>query len=112
MMNFAGVLTMLRVHEKGTGWGPPDDAIDVEVVFTLSGADERAFGFQLRKDDNLLAQRGMLDLLRDGFGHQWTVHTDARIDDGKINGIAFRVWLTRPLTVPPGQSPDPHHAIS
>ena len=26
-MNFAGVLTMLRVHEKGTGWGPPDDAI-------------------------------------------------------------------------------------
>jgi hypothetical protein len=37
----------------------------------------------------------MLDLLRSGFDHSWTVTTDAEIASGKDNGKSIRVWLTK-----------------
>ncbi len=90
-----GKLTFLRAHDVGTGWGAAPDALDVEVIFRLTGAPDLAFGFTLRNDTNSAAHRGMLDLLRDAFTHNWTVTTDYDIGPGKKNGRAFRVALTK-----------------
>jgi hypothetical protein len=49
----------------------------------------------LRSDTNGPAHRGMLDLLRSGFDHNWQVSTDAEIGTGKKNGKSIRVWLLK-----------------
>ncbi len=90
-----GKITLLRVHDVGTKYGPPTDQIDVEVVIQLSGQSGKAFGFQLRNDKNRPARQGMLDLLRDAFNHNWTVTIDFEIATGKKNGKIRRVWLTK-----------------
>lgn len=95
LLNFSGRLSLLRVHNKGTKFGPPIDQIDVEVVFKLKSHPDKAFGFTLRDDANGPAHRGMLDLLRSGFDHNWTVSTDAEIGTGKKNGKSIRVWLSK-----------------
>ena len=93
-------LTLLRVHEVGSGFGPNVDKIDVEVVIKLAGRDG-AFGFQLRDDHNRLVRQGMLDLLRDAFNNDWLVSIDfERSAPNDIvaprNGVITRVWLTKP----------------
>lgn len=95
LINFSGRLTLLRVHDRGSKFGPPNDQIDVEVVFKLNTHADKAFGFTLRTDSDGPAHRGMLDLLRSGFDHNWVVSTDAEIGDGKNNGKSIRVWLTK-----------------
>lgn len=95
LLQTSGKVSLLRVHDVGTGWGPPADFIDVEVVFRLNNQPDKAFGFQLRTDNNRLARQGMLDLLRDAFNHDWTVTVDYRVQAGKRNGVAIRVWLTK-----------------
>jgi len=90
-----GKLTFLRVHDVGTGWGPPTDFIDVEVVCKLDSKPDFAFGFQLRNDNERPARTGMLDLLRDAFNHNWTVLLDYNINDGKKNGVIIRTALTK-----------------
>ena len=95
LLNFSGRLTMLRVHDKGTKFGPPSDQIDVEVVFKLHSHPDKAFGFTLRSDTNGPAHRGMLDLLRSAFDRNWQVSTDAEIGSGKKNGKSIRVWLSK-----------------
>ena len=98
LYNVSGHITMLRVHELGTGYGPGDDFIDGEVVIRLDSHSGRAFGFKLRsEDDRLAARQGMLDLLRDGFNHDWIVSVDYWIESGKNNGEIVRVWLTKPV---------------
>ena len=92
---FRGRLTLLRVHDVGTGFGPDSDQIDVEVVFKLDSNPDNAFGFTLRSDSQGPAHRGMLALLRSGFDHNWKVATDAEVPDGKENGVSTRVWLTK-----------------
>ena len=62
-----GRVTLLRVHEVGTGYGPPDDQLDAEVIVWLDSQPEKAFGFQLRMDDARAVAEGKLDLLRDAF---------------------------------------------
>jgi len=96
--NVTGKLTLLRVHDRGTKYGPPSDRIDVEAVVQFAHRPTEAFGFQLRADANLPARQGMLGLLRDGFNHGWTVGIDYRRESaaGKRNGVAFRVWLKKP----------------
>jgi hypothetical protein len=96
LFNFTGKLTLLRVHDVGSGFGPPGDAINVEVVFKLNTHPARAFGFQLRNDANRPARQGMLDILRDGFNNNFTVSTDAMIEPTENNGVSIRVWLTKP----------------
>ena len=91
----SGKLRLLRVHDVGSKYGPPADQIDVEVVFGLKGATKKAFGFKLRNDTQRLAHQGMLDLLRDAFAGNFTVTTDYEIAQGKQNGVAIRVWLTK-----------------
>lgn len=90
-----GKVTLLRVHDVGTKYGPPADQIDVEVVIWLDSQPGKAFGFQLRDDSNRPARQGMLDLLRDAFNNNWTVTIDYNIDPGKNNGVIIRVWLTK-----------------
>jgi len=95
IQNASGRLTMLRVQDVGTKFGPPADQIDVEVVIRLDNRPGEAFGFTLRNDANALTHQAMLDLLRDAFANNWLVTIDYSIDPGKKNGIIIRTWLKR-----------------
>jgi hypothetical protein len=70
-----GKLTLLRVHEVGTKFGPPADQIDAEVIVKLDSSD-KAFGFQLRRDSNAGAHAGMLDDLREAFNRDRRVRLE------------------------------------
>ena len=95
-LNVNGQLSLLRVHDVGTAYGPPGDQLDVEVIVQFAGRPTEAYGFQLRNDGNQPARRGMLDLLRDGFNNGWTVWKDYDAVPGHHNSRAIRVWLTKP----------------
>jgi hypothetical protein len=101
-LQIIGRLSLLRVHELGTKYGPPSDQIDVEVVVQFHGSPSRAFGFRLRDDSRGPAREGMLGLLRDGFNHGWIVGIDYDITTGHSNGVLMRVWLTKPPPPPGG----------
>ena len=90
-----GQLTMLRVHDVGTAYGPPSDLIDVEVVIVLSSRPGQAFGFKLRNDMDQATHAAMLDLLRDAYANNWQVVINAELPTGKQNGVLNRVWVTR-----------------
>lgn len=95
--NVSGQLRLLRVHDRGTKFGPPNDQIDVEVVVQFVGQPPgEAYGMQLREDANKPAREGMLGLLRDGFNHNWIVNLDFNRPAGRKNVVLFRVWLTKP----------------
>ena len=94
-VNARGHLTLLRVHDVGTGFGPPTDFIDTEVVIALDSQPNKFFGFQLRNDAKLPARQGMFDLLRDAFERNLIVNIDYFQTPGKNNNILFRVWLTK-----------------
>ena len=88
-----GKLAFLRVHNVGTGFGPPSDFIDVEVVIGIKQVTG-GFGFKLRNDTNGLAHQGMLDLLRDAFNADTAVNVEYQLDPGefgKVNGTIIRV---------------------
>ena len=91
----SGKLALLRVHDVGTAYGPPNDTIDVEVILWLDTKPGMAFGFQLRDDANRPARQGMLDLLRDALAHGYTVTIDYNIENGKKNGVIIRTWVTK-----------------
>jgi hypothetical protein len=92
-LNTSGRITLLRVHDVGTAYGPSSDQIDVEVVIQLDSEPGKAFGFQLRDDANKSTREGMLSLLRDAFNNNRTVNIDYDITPGKKNGVIVRVWL-------------------
>jgi hypothetical protein len=95
LLNAFGKINMLRINDVGTKYGPNSDQIDVEVVITLNTEPGKAFGFQLRNDNNGPARTGMLDLLRDAYANSWNVNIDYDISEGKKNGTIMRVWLTK-----------------
>ena len=84
-----GRITFLRVHDVGTGFGPPSDFIDVEVVIALDTLPGRGFGFQLRADDKEFEAQGMLDILRDAYNRNSRVTIDY-IRTGFRNGRIVR----------------------
>ena len=90
-----GRITLLRVHDVMTAYGPPNDRIDVEVVVQIDTQPGKAFGFQLRTDPKLPARQAMLDLLRDAYANNQVVTFDHMTPAGKNNGIIIRVWLAR-----------------
>ena len=94
LLEKTGKIVFLRAHDLGTGYGPPNDELDVEAVFILNAFGEGAYGFQLRNDNNLPARQAMFSLLRDAFVNDLTVIADYLIDSGKENGVAIRVALT------------------
>lgn len=88
-----GKLAFLRVHRLGSGFGPPSDFLDVEVVIGIKGV-KGGFGFTLRNDNNRFAHQGMLDLMRDVFNSDTIVEVEYLVDPGefgKINGNILRV---------------------
>jgi hypothetical protein len=95
ILESSGKLTYLRVHDVGTGYGGPSDFLDGEVVIKLDSEPDKAFGFQLRNDDNRAVRQGMLDLLRDAFNNNWTVIVDYDMEPGKSMGIIIRVALVK-----------------
>ena len=101
LLEKTGKIVFLRAHDLGTGYGPPNDFLDVEAVFILNALGDGAYGFQLRNDNNLPARQAMFSLLRDAFVNNLPVTADYLIDPGKQNGTAIRIALTRP------QSPFP-----
>ena len=90
LANAQGRITFLRAHDVGTGFGPPTDAIDGEVVIRLDTLPGRAFGFQLRADSRESVAHGMLDLLRVAFERNSRVSIDY-IRTGLRNGRILRV---------------------
>lgn len=90
-----GRVTFLRAHDVGGGFGPPGDAIDVEVVTKLDTAPAKAMGFQLRADGNEPARSGMLGLLRDAFNSNANVCLDYFLVPGRNNGVIIRVALIK-----------------
>ena len=98
VVNTSGRLSLLRVHDRGTKFGPPNDQIDVEVVLAFVGRPNDFFGFQLRTDANAAVREGMLGLLRDGFNHNWIVNLDFDQQPNRRNSVLFRVWLTKPAS--------------
>jgi hypothetical protein len=100
LLEKTGKLVFLRAHDLGTGYGPPNDALDVEAVFILNAIGDGAYGFQLRNDNNLPARQAMFSLLRDAFVNNLPVTADYLIDPGKKNGMAIRVALIRSQIVP------------
>ncbi|WP_062990615.1 sialidase family protein [Nocardia anaemiae] len=85
-----GRITLLRVNDVKTGFGPPGDFLDVDVVVQLDTMPGRAFGFQLRDDSQGTARRAMLDMLRDAFSQNIQVTIDY-IVTGLSNGRILRV---------------------
>ena len=85
-----GLITFLRVHDVGTGFGPPFDSLDAEVIVKVDTQPLRAFGFQLRNDGSEAARRGMLDLLRDAFKRNKPIHIEY-VRTGLRHGVIFRV---------------------
>ena len=100
LLEKTGKIVFLRAHDLGTGYGPPNDALDVEAVFILNAIGDGAYGFQLRNDDKLPARQAMFSLLRDAFVNNLPVTADYLIDTGKNNGIAIRVALIRSQIAP------------
>lgn len=96
LVNTSGRLSLLRVHDRGTKFGPPTDQIDVEVVVAFQGRPNDFFGFQLRQDANEPVREGMLGLMRDGFNHNWIVNLDFDQQPNRHNSVLIRVWLTKP----------------
>ena len=90
-----GKITLLRVHDINTRYGPAGDNINAEVIIQLDSKPDNAFGFQLRSDGNGPAREGMLSLLRDAFANNWNVTIDYDINPGKKNGILVRVWVKK-----------------
>ena len=86
-----GHITLLRVHDLGTGYGPPYDFIDAEIIVWLDTEPGKAFGLQLRNDGNGPAAAGMLDLLRDCFNHGRPVRLDFT-RSGCRTGTIIRVF--------------------
>jgi hypothetical protein len=95
LLEKTGKIVFLRAHDLGTGFGPPNDQLDVEAVFCLNAIADGAFGFQLRNDNNLPARQAMFSLLRDAFVNNLPVTADFLIDTGKKNGVAIRIALIR-----------------
>jgi hypothetical protein len=92
VLGAGGRVTLLRVHDVGTGYGPPFDFLDVEVVAWLDSMPGRAFGFQLRADAQKNASQGMLKLLREAFNTNRQVHIDY-VRTGFRNGRILRVMF-------------------
>ena len=86
-----GRVRLLRVNDVGTGYGPPTDFLDAEVIVQLDTQPGKAFGFKLRDNPDESARRGMLDLLRDAFNNDRTVRIEYIQVAGLNNSKIIRV---------------------
>lgn len=76
VLQATGRISLLRVHEAGSKYGPPDDQIDADVVIQLDTMPEFGFGFTLRPGATEADHQGMLDRLRDAFRRNRSIVID------------------------------------
>jgi hypothetical protein len=96
LIQSCGRISFLLGNDVGSGFGPPNDFIDVEVITKLNTQPPaRAMGFQLRNDANEPVRHGMLDLLRDAFNNNTNVCLDYFLVPGRNNGVIIRVALNK-----------------
>ena len=88
----SGHVNFLRVNEGG--FGPPNDFLDLEVIFKLDTQPGRAFGFSLRPDSNEPAHHGALSLVLSALEHDLNITIDYQQELNKTNSRAFRFALT------------------
>lgn len=91
LLSASGKVTFLRAHDVGTGFGPPNDFLDAEVIVQLDSQPGKSFGFQLRADEEEYARSGMLSLLRSAFRGNRNVLIDyyrTGIHNGRIIRVA------------------------
>ena len=93
LLENSGLITFLRAHDLGTGYGPPTDFLDVEAVIKLDTAPDESYGFELRNDRFRPSRQAMFDLLRDAYFSNRAVTIDYLIIPGRHNGVIFRVAL-------------------
>lgn len=70
-----GLVEWIRVNNVGTGYGPPSDFIDGEVIFKLTNENDR-YGFKLRDNPNALVAQGGLSLLEEAMRNDWRINVD------------------------------------
>jgi hypothetical protein len=92
ILGTSGRVTVLRVNEVGSGYGPATDWVDAEVIIQLDTEPGRAFGFQLRRDASLAVAKRMFDLLRDAFASSRVVAIDY-LRTGQHNGTLIRASM-------------------
>ena len=90
LLSVSGKITFLRANDLGTGFGPPEDFLDTEIEVELDSQPGKAFGFQLRADNEEYARNGMLGILRSAFRSNSTVLIDY-YRTGMNNGRVIRV---------------------
>ena len=86
-----GQISMLRAHKLGTGYGGADHSLDTEVAFRLAELPGRAFGFTLRADDDLPANRAMWKILHRAFVANRKIHV-AYLSEDLFHNTALRIW--------------------
>jgi hypothetical protein len=91
IISLTGRLTLLRVHECGTGYGPPNDNLDNAEVIVGIENNPRVFGFGLRSDGNLPAAQAMFALLQDAYNTNTPITIEYRERPGQNTHYLFRV---------------------
>lgn len=71
-----GRIGLLRVHDAGSGFGPPHDLLDAEVIVLLDSEPEKSFGFKLRPGADARNAKAMLGVLRDAFRRDAVIHLE------------------------------------
>jgi hypothetical protein len=90
-----GRVIFLRVHERGTGYGPPHDNLnDAEVIVKIEN-NPRSFGFGLRPGDKLPAAQAMFALIQDAYNTNTPITIEYQERPGSNNHYLFRVIQTR-----------------
>ena len=90
VLEAAGRLAFLRVHDVGGKFGPPGNQLDVEVVARLDSEPTLAFGFQLRAGDMEGTAAATLDVLRTALRRNRRIRVDYR-QTAPLGGEIVRV---------------------
>jgi photosystem II stability/assembly factor-like uncharacterized protein len=93
VLSVRGRIVLLRVHDVGTGYGPPIDFIDGEVVVRLDSDRRNAFGFQLRPGAAEARNAAMLAGLRSAVARHVPVTIEYERTSARTGRI-LRVMVT------------------
>jgi bacillolysin len=92
LKNVAGKITLLRVHDLGTGYGPITDFLDSEVIVRLDTAPDTALGFQLRHGAFLAERKQMLSVLQQALENTKKIAI-CYVEKGPKTGNILRVYI-------------------
>jgi len=90
----SGKINFLRVHERGTKYGPDNDQLDAELIVRVEG-DLQSYGLGLQNNDNLPAAEAMFSLLLEAFNANIPVTIEYKWEPGRNNHYLFRVIISK-----------------